>query len=259
MLIDAHTHLDKYSDDELAEVLSTIERKRILTCSVAVDPESFLTAEAIAARSELAVAGFGIHPWQASDWVDRLDEVEDMILRSSIIGEVGLDRRFVDDRDRWDAQVVVLSHFLQRATEQRKLVNLHCAGAEKETVAMLREHECERVIIHWYSGPLDVLREMINDGYMFTVGVEALHSEHIRQVADLVPDDQLLTETDNPGGLRWLTGEVGMPGHLDLVIGELARIRGVSPAVIETTVHANLARLVSNDPNLMSWSAQLRL
>lgn len=37
VLIDAHTHLDKYGDDEVEEVLAAIERHRILTLTVADD------------------------------------------------------------------------------------------------------------------------------------------------------------------------------------------------------------------------------
>lgn len=257
MLIDAHTHLDKYGD-ELEEVLGSLEERRILTVNVAVDPESFAVAESIAARSDLVVASFGVHPWEAPAWVGRLDEVERLIERSPMVGEVGLDHRFVEDADQYDAQREVFRHFLVRAVEQEKVINLHCSGAEAETLSMLSEHGNERVIVHWYSGPLDVLAEMIAAGFVFTVGVEVLVSDHIRQVAKLIPDDKLLTETDNPGGHRWLTGEVGMPEHLERVIEEIARVRGRTGEEIEAMVEDNLSRLVSDDPHLSDWASPLR-
>lgn len=137
------------------------------------------------------------------------------------------------------------------------MVNLHCVGAERETLDMLASHGIERVIVHWYSGPLDVLADMIAAGYLFTVGVEVLHSAHIRRVAQLIPADQLLTETDNPGGLDWLTGEIGHPTHLLDVLDELARLRGVPVADITDTIHENLARLLQGDPNLVAWRSEL--
>lgn len=258
MLTDAHAHLDKYEKDELAVVLASLEEHRILTVSVAVDPDSFIAAEEIAADSDLVVATFGIHPWQAPEWVGRLDAVAELIERSPMIGEVGLDHRFVEEVDRYDAQRSVFGHLLERAAEQDKVVNLHCSGAEAETAAMLRTYGNDRVIVHWYAGPLDVLAGMIADGHLFTVGVEVLTSDHIREVAALLPDAQLLTETDNPGGHRWLTGEVGMPEHLQLVVEELARVREVVPEEIVATVQANLARLVADDPHLGAWGDQLR-
>lgn len=257
VLIDAHTHLDKYGA-ELADVLDSLEDRRILTVSVAVDPASFAVAESIAARTDLVVASFGVHPWEAPAWVGRLDEVQGLIERSPMVGEVGLDHRFVKDADQYDAQQEVFRHFLVRAVEQEKVVNLHCSGAEAETLAMLREHGNERVIVHWYSGPLDVLSEMIAVGFLFTVGVEVLVSDHIRQVARIIPDDKLLTETDNPGGHRWLTGEVGMPEHLGRVVEEVGRVRGRTGEEIEAMVEDNLTRLVSDDPHLSDWAGPLR-
>jgi TatD DNase family protein len=257
VLVDCHTHLDKYSDDELADALAVVEERRIVTITVAVDPVSFREAERIARRSRFVVASFGIHPWEAPAWVDRLDELEDLTDRSPMVGEVGLDHRFVEDADQYDAQRAVFGHFLARAGKQAKVINLHCSGAEAETLELLQTHRCERVIVHWYSGPLEVLSEMIAAGYLFTVGVEVLTSEHIRAVAAAIPDGQLLTETDNPGGQRWLTGEVGMPAHLERVCAELARVRGVTSTEIENTVETNMSRLIGDDRHLGLWWNQV--
>lgn len=258
MPIDAHSHLDKYSADQIDAVLGELEDQDVFTVSVAIDPASYRRGEAIASRSDLVRATFGIHPWEAPAWVDRLDEVEHLIERSPMIGEVGLDHRWVEDAGRYEAQRLVFGHFLHRAVEQGKVVNLHCSGAEADTLAMLRDHGCTRAIVHWYSGPIGVLSEMLAEGYLFTVGVEVLISDHIREVARLVPTDQLLTELDNPGGLRWLTEEVGMPHHLEAVVAEIGRLRGVEPTEVEKTVEANLIRMCSDDPHLREWADLLR-
>lgn len=255
MLIDAHVHLDKYEKDDIPTVLASIEREGILTVSVAVDPGSFHVAEQIAARSDLVVATFGVHPWQAPEWVDRLDDVDGLIERSPMVGEIGLDHRWVEDPALYPDQERVFRHFVERAVEQDKIVNVHCSGAEAETLEVLEAYGCERVIIHWYSGPLDVLEDMISAGYLFTVGVEVLRSDHNRQVARRIPVDQLLTETDNPGGQRWLTGEVGMPIILREVVEELGRIKSLSPDSVEAAVQRNMERLVGDDPALQDWVA----
>lgn len=258
MLVDAHSHLDKYADDQVEGVLAELEEQRVFTISVAVDPESYARGRSIATRSEHVMATFGIHPWEAPDWVDRLSEVEHLIDESPMVGEVGLDHRFVEDSEQYGAQREVFAHFLTRAEEQAKVVNLHCSGAERETLRMLRDHGSERVIVHWYSGPLDVLDDMISEGYLFTVGVEALVSDHIREVARRIPADQLLTELDNPGGWRWLTGEDAGPVFIVRVIDELARVRAVDASEISSTAAENLRRLFSGAPGLETWAEQLR-
>ena len=60
---------------------------------------------------------------------------------------------------------------------------------------------------------MDVLKAMIDFGCYFTIGVEVLYSDYIKEIAKAVPDHLLLTETDNPGALKWLkkNDEIGMP------------------------------------------------
>lgn len=253
VLIDAHTHLDKYGDDEVEEALAAVERHRILTFTVADDPAAFVRAEAIAARSDLVMAGFGIHPSVAQGYADTMDEAFKIATRSPFIGEVGLDYRFVTDEALYAPQRQMFATFLDLARGQDKLVNVHCAGAEQDTIDMLRSHLIERAIIHWYSGPLDVLAQFVAAGYMLTVGVEVMHSSHIRDVARAIPLDQLLTETDNPGGLRWLTGDVGQPQIINDIVSELATVRGVHPENLVATIYSNLVRLVGDDPVLGPW------
>lgn len=255
VLIDAHVHLDKYLDDDIGGVLAAIERERILTLTVADDPTSFCRAEAIAARSDLVLAGFGIHPWVAHEFEHSVTEIRDVADRSPFIGEIGLDYRFVTEEGRYGPQRKVFAALLDLARDQRKLVNVHCAGAEQDTADMLRSHRIERAIIHWYSGPLNTLSDLVAAGYLVTIGVEVMHSNHIREVARAIPSDHLLTETDNPGGLRWLTGEVGRPQEINEVVAALAEVRGVLPEELAAIVHSNMIRLVGDDPLLGPWLA----
>lgn len=257
MLIDAHAHLDKYDDDDVETLLAQIEQHRILTLSVSVDEASFLRSEAIAARSSLVVPAFGVHPSEAPRFVDSLDELEGIVARSALIGEIGLDHRLVTDASQYGSQRAVFRQFLTWAAEQHKVVNVHCVGAEQETARMLSDHQTERAIIHWYSGPLDVLARMVGMGYLFTVGVEILYSDHIREVARTIPFDQLLTETDNPGGLRWLTEETGYPTVIQSVVDELARVRDLPSASVVDVVQNNLDSLFRDDAHMEPWLARL--
>ena len=249
MLIDAHCHLDKYGDG-VGSVLDEIRRESVFTVSVAVDPESYAVAKDLGGRCEFVLPTFGVHPCEAARFADRLDELRPLVEETPMIGEIGLDYHFVEDRATDTAQRRVLDFFLARAAEQDKVVNLHTKAAEDDVLAALRRHETRRAIVHWYSGPVRAFRGLVEVGAYFTIGVEVLQSDIIREIAAAVPGDRLLTETDNPGGHRRLTGDEGRPALVRDVVRELAAVRGESAGSIRRRVCDNFERLIDSDPRL---------
>lgn len=95
---------------------------------------------------------------------------------------------------------------------------------------------------------------MVEHGFYFSIGVELLFSQHIREIAAYLAAELILTETDNPGGNESLTRNIGNPSLVKNVIGRLAEIRGISDQSIMTTVQNNLIRLGDNDP----WLARIQ-
>jgi TatD DNase family protein len=244
MFVDAHAHLDKYSDLEILDVFMSIDREQILTVSVSVDVASFSRTERIAEQSDLIIAAFGIHPSEAHRLPEDLPLLQPYADRSLVIGEIGLEYRFVTDSALYPAQQRTFAWFLEHAAEHNKPIIVHCVGAERDTAAMIVEYGIERVIIHWYSGPLDVLDEMIDAGFSFSIGFEVIHSDHIRAITAAIPDRQLPTETDNPGGPQWLTGDWSYPHLIGDMVDEIAVVRGVHRDDLLAMVPDNMARII---------------
>jgi TatD DNase family protein len=253
MLIDAHAHVDHY-DEELETALEEIHQQRIFTISTAMDVPSYLRTVEIGKRCELVLPTFGVHPWKAPEYVNRLSELTPYIERSPLLGEIGLDFHWVEDASCFPAQRHVFEFFLAAAREQDKIVNLHTKGAEEEILRYLDRFEIKRAIIHWYSGPLAIFHELLARGYYFTIGVEVHSSALIQDLTRELPMSQLLTETDNPGGAKWLTGRVGMPGLVNDVVRAIANLKRTPVSVVQTAVEENLISLMENDP----WMAEER-
>lgn len=260
MLIDAHVHLDKYGD-LLDQALKEIETERIFTVATAMEIPSYLELQEIGKRSNLVLPTFGIHPRRAAEYANRLPEIGRHIESSPAIGEIGLDFHWVKDATAYPAQRKVLEYFIAAAAEQKKFVNLHTKAGEKEILDLLEKYDVKRAIIHWYSGPMDILHAMIDYGCYFTIGVEVLYSDYIKAIAKAIPDHLLLTETDNPGALKWLkkNDEIGMPIAIKDVVNELAELRQSTLERIEKLVHANFLRLIANDPSLYEVRSRLLL
>ena len=255
MLIDAHAHLDRY-EDVLESALEEIAQHSIFTISNSMDIPSYRRNLEIGEKCELVLPTFGVHPWNAPEYADRLEDLCRAIEQSPMLGEIGLDYYFVDDASQYPAQRKVLEFFLAAAQEQEKIVNLHTKGAESDVLQLLNRHEIQRAIVHWYSGPLKVFHELVARGAYFTIGVEVLYSEHIQALAQELPSEQLLTETDNPGEPKSFIGTLGMPLLIRDVVQALAKLRKTTAEAIIQTVQTNFVRLVRDDPWLSDISAR---
>lgn len=251
MLVDAHAHIDRYEMEGemvLEAALDEIRENRILTMSASMDPESYERAQALAERCDLILPIFGIHPWNAPKYVDRLEDFREPIAESPILGEIGLDFHFVKNTSEYPAQKKVLEFFFRAAAEQDKAVNLHTKGAEETILEMMDDHDIRRAIIHWYSGPLDILEKLVDRGSYFTVGPEVIYSHHIRAIARKVPLERLLTETDNPGGPKELMRGPGMPILVKRVLQKIAEVREIPEEEIQAKVLENLHVLLGEAP-----------
>jgi TatD DNase family protein len=247
MLIDAHAHLDRYGDG-LASALEEITEHRIFTVSSSMDLESYRRNLEIGGMCEFVLPTFGVHPWNAPEYAGSLSNLGQAVHESPILSEIGLDHHFVTDVSQYPAQREVFEFFLAAARDQEKIVVLHTKGAEGEILELLDRYDIQRAVVHWYSGPLDVFHELAARGAYFTIGVEVLYSEHIQAIARELPSDLLLTETDNPGGPRSLTGVLGMPRLILDVVRALGELRATTTQAIVQAVQNNFVRLIAGDP-----------
>jgi len=262
MLIDTHAHIDRYElagEGALESALDEIALHGILTISNSMDLPSYERNLAIAETCDLVLPIFGVHPWNAPQVAGRLDDLRGAVERSPMIGEIGLDHHFVEDASQYPAQRRVFEFFLDAASGRKKIVILHTKGAERDVLELLERYEIRRAIVHWYSGPLDVFRELAARGAYFTVGVELLYSAHIQAIAREVPSGRLLTETDNPGGPKGFIGGPGTPALIEQVVQALADVRGTTAGTLAGTVRANLLALAGDDPWLVDTGFGARL
>jgi TatD DNase family protein len=250
MLVDAHSHIDRYDlvdEQALESALAEITQHGIFTISNSMDLSSYRRNLEIGEMCDWVLPTFGVHPWNAPEYADRLEDLSEAIEQSPMLGEIGLDFYFVKDTSAYPNQRKVFEFFLEAAREQEKIVNLHTKGAEKEVLELLDQYDIPRVIVHWYSGPMDIFKEMVARGMYFTVGIEVLYSEHIRAIAQEIPLGQLLTETDNPGGPKGYLGKPGMPALVKEVVEGIAEARETTSEAIIQTIQANLLELIRDN------------
>jgi len=247
MFLDAHAHLDWYDDKQLDDAIEQIQSQEIYTIAVSMDVDSFQRNKEIAHKFDYIIPSFGIHPWEADRFSDDLSKIDQYIEESPMIGEVGLDYHFVEE---------LLDYIFHAVSSQQKIVNLHTKGAEEGIVKMLEEFRISPSIIHWYSGPLDLIERYLAAGAYFTIGVELFFSSQIADLLDVIPDERLLTETDNPGGYKWLTQHVGMPELIKKVVRTIGEHKGMSKKEVALLVAENFETLIEKSPEVMTmWKS----
>jgi TatD DNase family protein len=247
MLIDAHSHLNIYLHkkywSDINDIIDQINVNKIITLSNSLDFHSYKINQKISSMSEYVIPAFGIHPWKSHKYTHKEDEIIKQIESTNFIGEIGLDYFFVKKKEFYPAQRDVFSIFLDKTKD--RVISVHTKGAEKDCYQLIKEYGNKRVIIHWYSGDLKNLKKMIDESYYFSIGPEINYSDHIKRITQLIPLDRILTETDNPGGPAWLTGEKGIPILIKDVVDGIARIKGVTSKSIENIVEENFSRISS--------------
>lgn len=242
-MIDAHLHIDQYGND-LPIALEQIRTHSICSLAVSMDIPSYNETVKIAKSEPLILPSFGIHPWNAPEYMTRLDEIDEHMKSAPAIGEIGLDHRFVENETKYPAQEEVFRYQLDTAEDLGKLVNLHTSGAEELILEHLKTSSPPAIIIHWYNGPIELVNDFLDLGAYFTIGVEVFQSQKIRSLASMLPEDRILTETDNPNGWEWLNGEPGFPNLVKNVESEIAEIRNLSRPNFSEIVSSNFYALL---------------
>ncbi len=236
--VDVHCHAVEYS----AEDWEKIEKLGILVVAVSEDLQSSHATIELAKQMENVTPCVGIHPWCVGEAsLDDLKVIEKMISREEArcIGEVGLDKKFVPETI--ERQRVFFEEFLRIAREYDVALNLHTAGAWREVYEELLRNDIRKAVFHWYTGPLDLMESIVENGYLISINVAAKIQEKHREVIKRVPLSSMVTESDGPYKYRGLRLSSAM---LPELVKMIAEIKGVSENVVLEKAYTNHVRLL---------------
>lgn len=249
MLIDTHAHLDddRFGDD-LPQVLARAAEEGVQhIVTVATTAQSSETCVALAHRFSCLWATVGIQPNELTReppqaWNTVLALVDQT--RVVALGETGLDRHWQDTP--FDLQEDYFARHLELARSRGLAVVIHCREAEADTVRMLRadfdRHGPIRGVMHSFTGDLDTARACLAMGlYLSFAGmVTYKNATDLRTVAEQVPLDRLLIETDSPYLAPVpVRGRRNEPAFVSHTAALLANLRGVDLSVIAEQTSRN--------------------
>lgn len=184
------------------------------------------------------VISVGVHPWKAD--VTPWDDMEPLLRNAAVIGEIGLDNVWctVDLK----VQRAVFRRQLELAQALRKPVILHTKGMEHEILDTIRRYP-NRYLVHWYACA-DWQQDYMDLGCWFTVGPDVALDRDVARLAQAVPLDRLLIESDGVDGIAWGQGTTltpaDYPAAMDRHLHTVAALRGLSAADLSAVLLQSL-------------------
>ncbi len=236
VFVDGHCHCHEMELSELRRY-----REGYLLVAVSDDVASSYKTLELASIMDNVVPCIGIHPWSIGEHsVGGVEAIERLVSAHNVrcLGEIGLDKVFV--RKSYEKQVEVFERFLGIAREHGLAVNLHTPGAWRIVYEMLLRHDIDKAYFHWYTGPLNLLRDIAGSGYYIGINPAWIMQEKHRRIIEEAPLQIMITESDAPyeyKGLR-LT-----PSLIERSIEKIAEAHGVGKERVLEKIRENASRL----------------
>jgi len=235
-MIDGHAHLNEIEDVEAALARA---RAAGLTGIVAVGMDlasNMATLELHRRFPDLVHPAVGYHPWSVTPegMAENLGFIRKHLAGCVALGEVGLDYKA---KAKKKLQQEVFAAVLELAAREGKPVIIHTRFSQLRAHRMVKEAGITRAVFHWYSGPLEVLEEILADGYFISATPALAYSPPHQAAVQAAPLSRILIETDAPVVYQEKESE---PADLLTTAGELSRVKKVdfSQVVEITTANA---------------------
>ncbi|NLI61574.1 MAG: TatD family hydrolase, partial [Clostridiales bacterium] len=207
----------------------------------------------LSAKYDILYAGIGIHPHEVSKVEDGyLDTLKSMAEGEKIvaIGEIGLDYYY-----EFSPREIQKQRFVEQIELSAQLglpIIIHNRDSHKDMLDILTAHKdlIKGGVMHCFSGSWDMAKIVLDLGlYISLAGpVTFKNARRPLEVAENIPLDRLLIETDSP----YLTpvphrGKRNDPGHVGLVAQKIAEVRNMTGQEVGEITTANALDLFSID------------
>ena len=227
--IDTHVHLtDLTNQAKSIENAKNNSLSGIIAVSTKIE-SFFITIDFAESHRGFIYAALGIHPTEFID--QKIEEASKVIMSNSgkikAIGEIGLDYWFKPvrkDKVMKEQQREFYKTQLQIATELDLPVIIHSRGAWEDCISLAREQKCSSGVFHWYSGPTDVLTEIIESGFYVSCTPAIEYSPELRMAMKAAPIERILVETDSPVWIKTLN-RPAEPADVNLAVTHLAALK----------------------------------
>lgn len=250
MFIDSHCHLNFPDLSEQIDVLLANMQANAVSHAlcVSVDLASFPQVLALAEQYGNLYASVGVHPDYELEKEPTQEELVRLARHPKVIaiGETGLDYYRLTGDLEWQRER--FRTHIRAAREVGKPLIVHTRSAASDTLRIIFEEQAGAVggVMHCFTENLDVALTAIDLGFhiSFSGILTFKNATVIKEVAQRIPLDKILIETDSP----YLAptphrGKTNQPAFVRHVAEEIARLRGISLDEVGDVTSQNFKRL----------------
>ncbi|PWW19033.1 TatD DNase family protein [Cytobacillus oceanisediminis] len=251
MFFDTHAHLnaEQYNED-LKEVIDRALSEGVSNIVVVgFDRPTIEKAMELTEKYEFIYASVGWHPVDAIDMTEEdLQWIEELSRHPKVValGEMGLD--YYWDKSPKDVQKEVFRKQIRLAKKVKLPIVIHNRDATADIVEILKEEGAGEVggIMHCFSGSPETAKECVDMNFYISLGgpVTFKNAKKPKEVADVIPLEKLLIETDCPYlAPHPFRGKRNEPSYVKLVAEQIAEIKGVSVEEVASATTVNAKKL----------------
>jgi TatD DNase family protein len=250
MLVDSHCHLD-FPDlaTRLPDVFNAMQSHEVgHALCIGVTLEAFPKVLAIAEQYPNVYASVGIHPDYENEEEASVEQLVRLASHPKVIaiGETGLDYYRLQGDLEWQRER--FRTHIRAAIASGKPLVIHTRNAAEDTLRIMREEGAERIggVMHCFTESWDVAAQAMEMGFYISFSgiVTFKNATALKEVAQKVPLDRILVETDSP----YLApipyrGKMNQPAYVKYVAQHIADLREASFETIAAATTENFFRL----------------
>jgi len=253
MFIDSHCHLDRIDlepyQNDFSQFVQHARQQQIehMLC-IAIDMERYPSMRAMVEPYADISLSVGVHPNVTEGHEPSVDELLALAGDAKVIaiGETGLDYFHSKGDLQWQRQRFV-NHIEVAKTLNKPLI-IHTREAGHDSLDVLREHGAEQVggVIHCFTEDWAYAEKALELNFYISFSgiVTFKNAQAIKDVAQKVPADRFLIETDSPYlAPSPYRGKPNYPTYVRYVAEHIAELRGCNVDEIARLSSQNFYRL----------------
>ena len=249
-IIDSHWHINfPELKEDLPGIMNRMEHAGVTRAlCVSVSLEAFPEVLGVAETYPNVYASVGVHPDHVEGEDPDTDRLTSLAVHPKIvaIGETGLDYYRLEGDLEWQRER--FRNHIRAAKQTGKPLIIHTREAGADTIRIMREEDAASVggVMHCFTETWEVAKAAMEMNFLISFSgiLTFKNAKALREVADKVPLECAMVETDSP----YLApvphrGKTNEPAYVRYVAEELARIKDVPLETVAAATSTNFRRL----------------